>query len=246
MAPLDDAALLALWEAALARPEPLRGTALLAMGEPGADELALTGLPLGEFAWRLLGLHARWFGPALRCACECPACGESVEADCDALTLLGAAPQEGAADAALEVVQAGYTVRFRLPTPLDLAHAASADAAAEARMRLLDRCVLDASHGDKPCVPGDLPHGVTVAIAEVMEHADPLADIGLALQCPACGAAWTAALDPARFLLAAVDQAARRIMADVHLLARAYGWTEAETLALGRARRRAYIELAGA
>jgi hypothetical protein len=33
-------------------------------------------------------------------------------------------------------------------------------------------------------------------------------------------------------------------MRDVDVLARAYGWTEAETLALGRFRRRAYIELA--
>jgi hypothetical protein len=242
----DDAELLAAWEATLACAQPLRGAALLALAEPGADERALAALPLGESARRLLGLHARWFGRRLACACECPVCGVAVEADCDAAALRDAAPAVDGAPAPMTLVEHGCSVRFRLPCLLDIAHAARAGDAPAARRLLLERCVLEARRDGAPCAAAELPDAVTAAIAATMEYADPLADIGLALQCPACGAAWTATLEPARFLLAAVEDAAREVMQDVHLLARAYGWTEAETLALGHARRRAYIELATA
>ena len=36
---------------------------------------------------------------------------------------------------------------------------------------------------------------------------------------------------------------AKRLLMDVHLLARAYGWSEAEVLALSPARRRFYLEM---
>jgi hypothetical protein len=241
---MDDAELLAAWETALARAQPLRGAALLAVAEPGADERTLAALPLGESARRLLGLHARWFGRRLACTCECPACGEAVEADCDAAALRDAAPPVNHAPEPMTLAEHGWTVRFRLPRPIDLAHAARAGDAAAARRVLLDRCVLEAQRDGAPCAAAGLPQEATIALAAAMERADPLAEIGLALQCPACGAAWTATLEPDRFVLAALERVARDVMQDVHVLARAYGWTEAETLALGRARRRAYIELA--
>ena len=246
MTSYDDADILAAWEGALARARPLRGAALLALAEPGADERSLAALPLGESARRLLGLHARWFGRRLACVCECPACGEAVEADCDTAALRDAAPAVDREPEPMTLDEHGCTVRFRLPCPLDLAHAARAADAGAARRVLLERCVLEAQRDGAPCAAAELPDEVTVAVAAAMEYADPLADIGLALECPACGAAWTATLEPARFLLAAVEAAARDVMRDVHVLARAYGWTEGETLALGRARRRAYIEFAGA
>jgi hypothetical protein len=43
---------------------------------------------------------------------------------------------------------------------------------------------------------------------------------------------------------AEVDVRARRLLADVATLARTYGWTEPEVLALSEARRAAYLRLA--
>lgn len=246
MAPLEDADLLAAWEAVLGRPAALRGVTLLALAERGMDEGSLAALPLGEAARRLLELQAQWFTPALRCVCECPACGVTIEAHCDALALCAAAARHDAAANEIHVVERGYVVRLRRLSAVDVAHAAGAVDAAAARARLIERCVVEVTHDNEPCSPRELPHDVTVALADAIEHADPLADIGLALQCPTCEAAWSATLDPAQFLLAGVDAAARNMMHEVHMLARAYGWSEAETLTLGRARRRAYIELAGA
>lgn len=238
--------LLSAWEAALARPDPLKGIALLAVQGRGVSEASPAALSLGELARRLLELQVQWFEPWLHCVCECPTCAELVEADCDARSLREAAPTVDISEQPLRVVKDRYSVVFRLPTAFDLTQVADAENVATARTRILERCVIEARLGEVSCAPRELPHDVTIAIADAIENADPLADIGLALQCPACQAAWTAMLDPSRFLLASVDQAARRIMEEVHCLARAYGWSEAETLSLSHARRRAYIALAGA
>jgi hypothetical protein len=52
-------------------------------------------------------------------------------------------------------------------------------------------------------------------------------------------------LDPGEFLWSKVNLQAHRLLQDVHLLARAYGWTESDVLRLGPGRRQAYLELAG-
>jgi hypothetical protein len=66
-------------------------------------------------------------------------------------------------------------------------------------------------------------------------------DIGeeVACTCPACGAATLARID----LLPAISAGIETILAEVHLLARAYGWREPAILALPGARRRAYARM---
>ena len=78
-----------------------------------------------------------------------------------------------------------------------------------------------------------------------MAAADPQADVELALSCPACGHAWPAAFDIASFLWTEVDAWARVLLHEIHALASAYGWREADILALSPRRRRAYLELIG-
>ncbi len=76
-----------------------------------------------------------------------------------------------------------------------------------------------------------------------MAEADPLADARLALSCPACGRPWEAAFDVVAFLWGELDAWARRTFAEVHALASAYGWREADVLALSPERRRIYLDL---
>ncbi len=63
------------------------------------------------------------------------------------------------------------------------------------------------------------------------------------LACPGCGAGFVADLDVAAFIWAEFDLAAKRVLGDVDALARAYGWTEPDVLALGDTRRAAYLRL---
>jgi hypothetical protein len=76
-----------------------------------------------------------------------------------------------------------------------------------------------------------------------MAQADPQADIQLDLSCPACQHHWQAAFDVVAFLWNEIDSWAHRILSDIHVIASAYGWSEADILALSAARRQTYLDL---
>jgi hypothetical protein len=73
--------------------------------------------------------------------------------------------------------------------------------------------------------------------------ADAHADIRLNLNCTACAACWRAPFDIASYLWSEVDAWALRLLRDVHRLARAYGWREADILALSSSRRQCYLDM---
>ena len=227
MTPLQDHALLSLWEHALPLPWPAR-EALFA----GFDNAA-PAHTLGAQRLRVLALHRRVSGAALPLRCQCPACGEGLgfEVDLDALAAALPEPPAGAQTLALE----GREWRFRLPAPDDVAAADTPDVEAFVQ-RLAARCVLDEE--------APLPASVVAALAERIETLDPAAALSFTVACPACAHAWDAAFDPARTLWAFVQTHAEQTLLDVDVLARRYGWTEAEVLALSPTRRRAYLQLA--
>jgi hypothetical protein len=88
-----------------------------------------------------------------------------------------------------------------------------------------------------------LPESVVSAMAEQMAQADAPADIQLALTCPVCGQHWQAIFDIVSFFWSEIDAWAYRTLRDVHCLAAAYGWREADILALSPWRRQFYLEM---
>src|SRR5205807_10081595 len=120
--------------------------------------------------------------------------------------------------------------RYRLPTCADaiaLANGESADARS-----LIERCFIDASCGE-PLAPGEaLPEPVLIAIAHGIGSADPHADILLDLACSGCAHRWSAPFDAVTFLWSEISAWARRTLREVALLARSFGWREADILAL--------------
>jgi hypothetical protein len=84
---------------------------------------------------------------------------------------------------------------------------------------------------------------VEAALAE----ADPLTVLAIETSCPECGAANALELDLEATCLALLAMEQRRLVDDVHALARAYHWSEAEILAVPPRRRRLYLDrVAGA
>ncbi len=81
------------------------------------------------------------------------------------------------------------------------------------------------------------------AAGERLAAADPLAEVRLDFKCPACGETFAESLDLATFLWSELEARAERLLLDVHLLAREYGWSEAEVLALSPVRRNFYLEM---
>ena len=94
-----------------------------------------------------------------------------------------------------------------------------------------------------PVAIGDLPGEIAAQIAEQIERADPGADISLNLICPACDHRWQITFDIVTFFWAEINHLAKRLLREVHTLARAYGWREADILAMSAARRQAYLEM---
>lgn len=192
-------------------------------------------LPIGARDAVLLDLRRATFGDRIDARTTCLSCGEELEFTLSASTLLplGYASVE---DATGIVEHDGRAVHFRVPTSTDiLAVVAEGDAAADA---LFVRCM--GPHGD------DADDGLRDAVSRAIAAADPLADVSIALRCPSCGESADVPFDIGALFWAELDAWARRTLAEVDVLARAYGWTERDVLALGPRRRAAYLELAAA
>jgi hypothetical protein len=221
---LSAAATLDLWQAVEGRDPVGRSLALAAVS--GRDPEELAALPLGRRDALLLELHA---GEALAGTAACPACGEQAEFAVDTGELLArgeAVPQPAPVE----------SVVWRPPDSRDVAAAAATRDAEAAERVLLERCTGSA----------DLPPELRAAVARAMAEADPLAEVLVEVSCPACGEGFVADLDISAFVWAELRTRARRRLQEVDALARAYGWTETEVLALGDRRRAAYLELAEA
>src|SRR5262249_26139255 len=104
---------------------------------------------------------------------------------------------------------------------------------------LLERCVVIRSGP-----AGELPAEIRASVARAMAEADPLAEVLADIVCPSCEGAFVADVDLGAFVWAELRVRALRLLREVDALARAYGWSESEVLALSARRRAAYLELA--
>lgn len=236
--------LLDTWEAGLAASDADRALLLHALARPSLDTSRLLNTPVGCRDTDMLTLRALLFGELAQVRLRCADCAEELEFALEIRQLLTRDGPAEDADEPIEVALGEWAVRFRLPTPADLLAVGQA-APAEARSLLMERCVVTVTRDAQPASAANLPAEVQEKLAEAVAQADPDADLRLDAPCPACGHHTSAVVDAASFLWAELDAWARGILAEVHLLASRYGWTEPEVLALSPRRRRHYLELAG-
>jgi uncharacterized protein (UPF0212 family) len=240
MQPLSPAQLLELWERGRAAPPAARAVLLLDAACPESTPEALARLSIGRRDNLLLTLRELTFGTQLTGVADCPACGQRIEASFRSADIRATPPE---VDETFVVVDGEYEVRFRLPDSRDLlAVPASSDSDA-ARCLLLERCVVGARRRGEPVVAAELPDAVVAAVTSSMAESDPQADVRFELQCPECGQAWQSIFDVVGFFWTEIDAWAQRILGEVHSLARAYGWREAEILNLSPQRRQIYLDL---
>jgi hypothetical protein len=243
--PLATPDLLAVWDSAAVLPPAGRAIALVAAACPDRSHEALAQRSVG---WRdacLLTLRAWAFGPELDCLADCPRCGDHLELSFQVADVHLPPATEAGPPETVSVVLDSRELRFRLPNSLDLEALAAAGDGVDGVSVLLRRCLLPDPHGQATDLPDPLPDAGVEEVSGRMAEADPQADVELALSCPVCGHAWVAPFDIASYLWSEIDAWARRTLHDVHLLARAYGWREADVLALSARRRRLYLEMIG-
>lgn len=235
---LDQGDFLALWEGGESLHPLDRGLLAIHAAFPETQRDSVADWPIGRRNRALAQVRCAYFGPLLRGWTPCRKCGDHLEFELDARALAeGDVPEQ-----AEPIVVNG--VAFRLPTSRDLARIAARDDPGEAAVILLEHCRIDGpAQTDVRAAHIAWSADDLDAIGDRLALADPLAEILLHFDCPACGEAFQESLDLSAFLWTEMEGRARRLLHEVHVLASAYGWSEAEILALSAARRAVYLEM---
>jgi hypothetical protein len=254
MRTLTNAELLALWERGRMLHPIDQGLLAVHAAFPESSTERIADWPLGRRNRALAELRCACFGPRLQGWIACPQCDDKLEFELDARTIAAPAPlyEDG------PIVVHGQA--FRLPSSRDLASIAGETDASAAVNKLLERCRIESALEDTAGQPleagseggtedrtekstGTWTEEQWDAVGERMAQADPVAEILLSFVCPVCGGRCQESLDLPSFLWAEMEGQAKRLLLDIHTLASAYGWTEAEILALSATRRGCYLEM---
>lgn len=235
------AELIDVWEQGTAQHWIDRGLSLLSAVYPEKTLGQLQALTLAERDHLLLELHGALFGQTLDCYSECPQCRTRLEFAVNVQSLLDC-DGDSAKSNAYQIALEDLLVRFRAPDSGDLAALRACSDIDTASRLLLGRCVLEATRGNDPVSVAEIPSDVVEAISSTLAESERLADISIAIVCASCAHRWDLAVDILSFLWAKVSARSKRFLGEVHTLAWAYGWHEADILAMGSARRQFYLD----
>jgi len=233
--------LLNVWEAGRALPASRRAVALLSAALPEIPVDDLLELSVGRRDALILELHGLLFGPLLSATAACPQCREDLQTDFRVKDVLRRGSAEVPGE--LSVVVGDQQCILRLPRGDDLDAIADIQDVSTAARKLLERCLIKASCRGQAIGHADLCDEMIAVVGRKMADADPEADIQLVLRCPSCGHQWSSPFDSPAFLWSELDGWARRVLREVHVLARQYGWREADILQMSALRRQLYMDM---
>lgn len=185
---------------------------------------------LGQRNRRMLQLHAALFARAIEARVACPECATQNEFAVPCDQMLAAPIAE--ADAIVELAVDGGTARFRQPRLADIAASANDN---DHKASLVGRCCLEGAT--------DLSASEVDALAAQYEALDPLANIIIGTPCAQCGSAISATVELADFVSSDIGRLVDGLLRDIDCIASAYGWSEAEVLALPSDRRARYVAM---
>ena len=241
MSSLSPFSLLDVWGRGTTQSPVQQALLLLSVAYPEESPTALAQCSIGQRNTRLLNLREQLFGSQFVSVAACPQCGECLELNFKTADIRVSSSDESVTSLTLDV--ADYSVQCRLPNSIDLASVAGCQEAAVVEQMLLERCLLSVQSAGEEISLEMLPAEIVAAIAEAMERADSQANIQLSLTCPACTHQWQAILDILSYVWSELDAWARRILCEVHALASAYGWSEADILNMQPWRRQIYMDM---
>lgn len=229
MGPISDSDVLDLWERCAGEHPLDRALTLLGLTGGGASRGDLAALPIAERDRRLFAVATALFGPQIMLISACPNCRAETE-----LTFTNALIEKmGQPDAPLAVEFRGRRIGYRMPDSRDLARALAAPDPEAARQVLLAALLEDATPDTEL---------LEVLDTALTERAG-LEVLTLSHVCTGCGTAHDSVFDILDYLWRRISAQARRTLWDVHVLARAYGWSSAEIGSLSPARRAAHIDM---
>ncbi|MGA2350004.1 MAG: hypothetical protein ABSF70_06180 [Terracidiphilus sp.] len=227
---------LALWESGQELHPIDQGLLAVQAAFPETRDESVADWPLGRRNRALAELYCATFGTKLSGWTSCRQCGEKLEFAADGKAMA----QTTLDDPAAVVSVRGLS--FRLPTSRDLARVAVECEERDAAAQLLNLCRVPQEAAEVDAGSMGWSEEELELIGSRLAQADPLAEILLDFQCPVCEESFEESLDLASFFWSELEGRARRLLLDVHTLASAYGWSEAEILALSARRRNFYLK----
>jgi hypothetical protein len=243
MYPLSAQQMLAVWERGLDQIPLERAITLLEAACPEYDRNVLAGMSIGRRDASLLQLREWAFGRQVSGCMTCQACGQPLEAGFSTDSLRQDAARVEPAQ--IPLVVDGYELVFRPVNSMDLAACVSAEPGEIARSLFL-RCLVSASAGGQGISGEQVPAEIVDHAMDSVTQADSQAHLEITAACGNCGASVREYFDILSFFWSEIDAWARRTLREVHLLASAYGWSEADVLSVSSFRRQFYLEMAGA
>jgi hypothetical protein len=219
-------------------PAPQLVTTILAACSPGdVPDGELWALPVGTRVQYLLAILALEGERALWAQLQCAnaECREAIEVELSPAELVALAAEHAGDDVAADV--GGRTVAVRRPTGNDqLAwqNDAFADEAEARRAVVADLTGLD---------PAEIDADLVASVEGALAGADPLVSLELDVVCPYCEEQHTYELDLPELVLGRFRNRQDELLAELHVLASHYHWTEAEILAVPPERRTRYLGL---
>ena len=236
---LSASAMLELWEQGAARDPLDQALLFLRHACPTQSFDALCEWTIGQRDACVLELRQQTLGDRIEAYAECPACRNGLEFELSCTALLASASDSDAIWTTVE--QDGRSWELRRPNSRDLALAIAEADPKQARGILLSRCVRGEAGGAEAMMRNE---DESALLAGRLSDLDPLAEVLVDLRCELCGERWQALFDIVTFFWNELHARSRRLLQEIDLLARTYGWTEGEVLRMSEQRRGLYVEMA--
>ncbi|BAY24864.1 hypothetical protein NIES2100_46620 [Calothrix sp. NIES-2100] len=234
--------ILQIWEIAQTQHPIDRALTFLAFACPEKSASELANLSIGQRDAYLLNLRKLTFGSQMESYAECPKCGERLEFTLGVADIL-IAEQLTAVQQEYSLISGEYQLRFRLPNSQDLAAVVGYQDLNVVRNLIGKRCVLQTQCAGIEINYSDLPATVITQLAKSMAEYDSQAEILLNLICPSCSHSSEVLFDIVAFFWSELNTQAKRLLREVHTLARYYGWREVDILSMSTTRRNFYLDL---
>ena len=232
--------LLQIWEQGAAWHPIDQALLMVQTAYPDRPPQDLSELAIGQRDILLLQIRRDTFGDCIEAYVECPACQGGLEMTFSCETLLEGVPESAVTRSTVEYD--GIAWDLRAPNSRDMAAVAVAQDIEVAKETLFARCAQrKEARSDNP---GPVPPSLQAIVERELAVLDPQAEILIDLTCQVCGHTWQTIFDIVAFLWREIHTRARRLLQEIDVLARTYGWTETEVLRLSETRRRLYVHMA--
>jgi len=244
MCPLSAHDVVRIWEIGQNQHPLDKALTILSAGLPEMTWDQLATLTIGQRDGCLLDVYEKTFGSTLKGFVTCPECREHVEFDASTADFrIPPEPGFGDKENAQELMAKNIKINFRLPNSIDLAAVAGCEDAESGYNLIVQRCVVEVTNNGKPVRAHELTAEIISRLAGRMGECEPQAEILLDFRCPACSHKWQVIFDIAMFLWKEISIYAKSLLREVHTIASAYKWREADILSMSPLRRRYYLEM---